>query len=534
MKLEKKRMIGFHIDMNIAQFQRGYLEKWLRQLAGWGYDSIIWEVENNIQWETCPECVSPDAFTKKEFCEILDLCRSLKLEPIPLFQTFGHCEYVLKHAKYRHLSESMDGINQYCPLKTEVREFLAKWIEEYLELFGKVNYFHLGADETWWLGKCEHCQTFVKEHSLAELYINHVNYVAGPLLEKGITPIIWADMVLTHPEAMSILDRRIMLFDWMYDNHHGQGKVWVWGKGFVKPEDLSSETLKHFGKYLYPNGDEPGREPETFFNSDALTDHGFRTVNCPGSSSYGDNVFSPRNYYHLVNTFDSFHKGKSSSMSGSVLTSWTVHLFPWELQQACIAMPEFIEKNPSASLEDYELYFVEKYFGVPNDHDFMKACGLLSKTCLFTYTASLGYGKSGLAVPPDHVEKTLKKIEEEGRLELELANSQKRLAEYEQAKDLFGIFRNKVSKTAMGVELLKWWELAARNLVNRAKASVWLIERALNKEVSETEGDAIMTQMQQLRDETQQKYSTMIKPHRLSEYMHWMYDAVARAMTEDE
>jgi len=63
MKLEKKRMIGFHIDMNIAQFQRGYLEKWLRQLAGWGYDSIIWEVDNNIQWETCPDCVSPDAFT---------------------------------------------------------------------------------------------------------------------------------------------------------------------------------------------------------------------------------------------------------------------------------------------------------------------------------------------------------------------------------------------------------------------------------------------------------------------------------------
>ena len=99
-------MIGFHIDMNIAQFTPQYLEKWLNELARLGYDTIIWEVENNVKWETCPECASPDAFTKDEFREILALCRNLGLEPIPLFQTIAHCEYVLKHEKYKHLAES--------------------------------------------------------------------------------------------------------------------------------------------------------------------------------------------------------------------------------------------------------------------------------------------------------------------------------------------------------------------------------------------------------------------------------------------
>ena len=67
----RTKIIGFHIDMNIAQFRGEYLKQELKMLADLGYNTIIWEVENNIKWETCPECVSPDAFTKEEFKEIL-------------------------------------------------------------------------------------------------------------------------------------------------------------------------------------------------------------------------------------------------------------------------------------------------------------------------------------------------------------------------------------------------------------------------------------------------------------------------------
>jgi hexosaminidase len=141
------RMRGFHIDMNISQFTGPYLKKELKRLADLGYDTIIWEVENNIQWETCPECVSPDAFSKAEFKDILAYSRRLGLEPIPLLQTIGHCEYVLKHERYKPLAEVPDRIDQYCPQNPAVVPFLRKWIDEYLEVFGQVKYFHLGADE---------------------------------------------------------------------------------------------------------------------------------------------------------------------------------------------------------------------------------------------------------------------------------------------------------------------------------------------------------------------------------------------------
>ena len=174
-------MQGFHIDMNMAQFSRPYFEKWLQYLADKNFDTIIWEVENNIAWRTCPECVSPDAFSKTEFREILTFAASLGFNNIPLFQTIGHCEYVLKHEKYKSLAELPDKINQYCPRHESLLPFLSAWIEEYFEVFENPEYFHIGADEAWHLGSCKRCQEYVKTHSLSELYIDHINSVVKPI-----------------------------------------------------------------------------------------------------------------------------------------------------------------------------------------------------------------------------------------------------------------------------------------------------------------------------------------------------------------
>ena len=225
------RMRGFHIDMNITQFRGPYLKKELKTLTDLGYNTIIWEVENNIRWETCPECVSPDAFTKAEFKDILAYSRSLGLEPIPLLQTIGHCEYVLKNDRYKPLAEVPDRIDQYCPRNPDVVPFLRKWIDEYLELFGEVKYFHLGADEAYTLGECPQCREYAAAHSLSELYIDHMNAISIPLIEKGIRPVIWGDMLLHHPEALDRLSRKVVIFDWLYDRYYGFGEVHVWGLG---------------------------------------------------------------------------------------------------------------------------------------------------------------------------------------------------------------------------------------------------------------------------------------------------------------
>ncbi len=527
-------MRAFHIDMNVAQFTRLYLERWLRELAGLGYDTIVWEVENNIRWESCPECVSPDAFSKEEFRDILAFSRALGLEPIPLFQTIAHCEYVLKHEKYQHLSEAPGEISQYCPRNPDLLPFLTAWIEEYLDVFGKVRYFHVGADEAWWLGRCERCRDYLQEHSLSELYIEHVNAVSEPLRARGITPIIWADMVLHRHEAIESLSRDIMLFDWIYSVHRGDGKVQVWDVGLRDRDAIPPETLSVFGEFLYPHGDEPGRDPESFYTADFLADRGFRTVTCPASSSYGDNVFSPRNWYHMANAFDSFRKGMAPHLEGSLLTSWTVHLFPYELQLACIAIPAYLAEHPDGTLEGFQQEFVRDRFGLEEAEDFFRACGLLSKSCLFTHTSSLGFSKDTLPVPLDHAQKLVQKLDDEERAEAELNNCTDRLQEYCEALE---IFETLAARAPAGRDVLEAWRLAARNLVNRAAASAILLERVEEIELGtplhpdeKTHAAAILAEMRELKEQTRAAYAAIHRPTRCAEIISWMFDSVEHAL----
>jgi hypothetical protein len=287
------------------------------------------------------------------------------------------------------------------------------------------------------------------------------------------------------------------------------------------PADVAAE----FGKFMFPEGDEPGRYPETFYHADYLAAKGFKVVKCPSSSSYGDNAFSPRNHYHLINTFDSTKKGLEKHLAGVVLTSWTVHLFPWELQLACIDLPPYLVEHPRASLDAYEDAFMKARFNV-SDGRFLRACGLLSKKCLFTYTASLGHNKSAPAVPVDHAAKAIEKIRAEGRIAEEAGNCRERLAEYREALSLLEAFAKKARE---GQDIVAWWRLAARNLVNRAECSIALLSAAAGEEPGDVR--RVLSEFRALRKETDAAYAPVIKPSRRREMITWMYASIETALS---
>jgi len=526
------RLVGFHIDMNIAQFRGPYLKQELKELAARGYNAILWEVENNIRWQTCPECVSPDAFSIAEFKDILAYSRALGLEPIPLLQTIGHCEYVLKNERYRSFAEVPERIDQYCPRNPEVLTFLQKWIDECLEVFGPVRYFHLGADEAYTLGQCPLCRAYAAEHSLSELYIDHINALSRPLVERGIRPAIWGDMVLHHPEALDKLSRKIMIFDWLYDRYDGCGTVQVWGRGSLTREELDASVLERFGAFLYPLGDEPGRDPDPFYTSDFLAANGFDVVVCPSSSCYGDSVFAPRTFFHMRNTADSFRRGFSPRLKGAVLTSWTVHLFPWELQGPSIGIPGFLKGRPAGTPDELQKAYTLEHFGL-DDPGFFIAAGLLAKRGLFNYAADLGFFKDARPAPIGYVSDRIEEIAKSGRLEQELADCETRLGEYRRGLALFQAY---VERARSGHEELMDWILAARNLVNRAEASRFLLRDRLGRvgPGAGPEVRRILEDLRTLRRETEAAVARRIKPARTVEIMGWIFDSTEAGLAQAE
>ena len=194
-----KRLIVLHLDFNSVAMKESYVRKWLKRAADMGYNAVLWEVEGKVKWKTCPECVSPDAFSKKTFRELLAYSRSLGLQPIPLLQTVGHAEYVLRHKKYFSFREDPKKYDCYATCKPEVREFIKKWIKEYLQLFGKIKYFHLGGDEAYEFATSPECARRVKSIGKGRLYVKYMTDIAEPLIKRGIRPCIWGDMLLKYP-----------------------------------------------------------------------------------------------------------------------------------------------------------------------------------------------------------------------------------------------------------------------------------------------------------------------------------------------
>ncbi len=95
-----------------------------------------------------------------------------------------------------------------------------------------------------------------------------------------------------------------------------------------------------------------------------------------------------------------------------------------------------------------------------------------------------------------------------------------------------GEFAGKAEK---GHEILDVWKLMARNMINRAKASILIFGRKGIElpedckgilEVPKLSVHDVLSEMRSLREETKAFFLTTIKPLRTDEYMNWMYDAV--------
>ena len=54
-------------------------------------------------------------YNKSDIYNILIKSKELGLEVIPLVQTFGHMEFVLKHGQFAHLRDSADMPESICP-----------------------------------------------------------------------------------------------------------------------------------------------------------------------------------------------------------------------------------------------------------------------------------------------------------------------------------------------------------------------------------------------------------------------------------
>ncbi|MBK7105571.1 MAG: family 20 glycosylhydrolase [Ignavibacteriae bacterium] len=336
-------LIIFHFDFNSVSLKKDYIQKWLKKASDMGYNAVLWEVEDEIKWETCPECVSPDAFSKDEFKEILAYSKSLGLEPIPLLQTIGHGEYVLQNEKYFPLREDLNRYDCYCTSNKDVKKFLMKWVDEYLELFGELKYFHLGGDEAYAFASCKICKSTANEIGENKLYADYLTEIAKPILDKGIRPGVWSDMLLSNPNEINVLPKEFIIWDWNYwDGDSALERVMVWGKGRFAKDEIDKTIIDNFPEIFDNN-----KNLRSFYTSDFLKRNGYDVVLCSTSRSHGDGFFAGRNNLHSENIIGAARKSSKENLLGTCVTNWAVRIPNFETQEQWFYLAPLTIKNPS-------------------------------------------------------------------------------------------------------------------------------------------------------------------------------------------
>ena len=310
-------MRGFHI--NFGGLRHMGCEQSLKVLEGmrrWNLNTVLIEYAERFPYGQHGRISSVDSLTREQVSALVGRARELGIQVIPLQQCLGHVEHVLSHDEYAHLREEEEKRDQWCPLNEGAFDLFRELVDDVIEAHPGLEMIHLGGDETRRLGECPRCADFAREKGKGGLYLEFVKRAIQHVLDRGLTPIVWDDMICHYPEILDELPRELVIMYWEYWTTQAESAVFVArpeGRGVVvdrrwKDEwageldeverrmidrftapidfetDFSAEFLARFGPYL---GEGFPKRVRAFPYLEYYRDHGFRVIGCgAGGSNY--------------------------------------------------------------------------------------------------------------------------------------------------------------------------------------------------------------------------------------------------------
>lgn len=182
-----------HIDLKGAPPKISYFKQIFPMLKDAGANGILLEYEDMFPfWGQLAPVAARNHYTKEDVKTILSYASTFNFEVIPLVQTFGHLEFVLKIKNFQHLREVDDFPQALCPSKNSSFNLVQMIIDQVMSLHSNSKWLHIGCDEVYHLGYCPKCMRQDRDN----LFLSHVERVARYVREKhNIIPIIWDDML---------------------------------------------------------------------------------------------------------------------------------------------------------------------------------------------------------------------------------------------------------------------------------------------------------------------------------------------------
>ena len=185
-----------HLDLKGAPPRMQYLIQLLPLFKIMGATGLLVEYEDTYPYVGDLQLLrGDDAYTEKEIVEFLKQADDSRLHVVPLVQTFGHLEFVLKHDKFKNLRATPDNPTSLCVMNKGSLPLVKDMISDIMRLHSNSRFVHLGGDEVYNLGDCG----LDKDSGLTKeaLYAYHMKPVLQFVKDQfsNVKPFIWHDML---------------------------------------------------------------------------------------------------------------------------------------------------------------------------------------------------------------------------------------------------------------------------------------------------------------------------------------------------
>jgi len=180
-----------HYDTKHHQDRKEYVMRFIRDLARFKINMLVWEWEDKLAYTSHPEIGAPGAFTVEEMQEFTRYARQFHIELVPLVQGLGHVSFILKWPQHAQLREISSSNWEFCPLKEGSYALLFDLWKEAIRATPGSRYVHIGSDETYELGMCEACRLKAEEIGKSGVYTLFVNRAAKEIKKSGREVMAW-------------------------------------------------------------------------------------------------------------------------------------------------------------------------------------------------------------------------------------------------------------------------------------------------------------------------------------------------------
>eukprot|EP00111_Clytia_hemisphaerica_P002382 TCONS_00006804-protein len=207
-----------HFDLKGAPPKISYLLELIPLVRQWGATGILVEYEDMFPYKNKLSVLSkPFAYSSDDLKLLQEATKLEGMDYIPLLQSFGHVEFILKHHQFEHLREASINPMSLCPKHVESLPLIEEIVDQFMQEHPDIEYLHIGGDEVFCINVCKKCVD--SRDSIPKLYLSHMEPLILFIQNKFPTLklFVWDDMFREFSvQELEELSPQIIPMVWSY------------------------------------------------------------------------------------------------------------------------------------------------------------------------------------------------------------------------------------------------------------------------------------------------------------------------------